>query len=98
MDLHDNLKMVRWHIFFSGRVQHVGFRWISARFARELYLTGWVRNEPDGRVEMEVQGSVSSIRQLIIRLKAQPHIIVEDLEVEEVPVVPSERVFSVKGY
>ena len=90
--------MVRWHIFFSGRVQHVGFRWISARFARELYLTGWVQNIRDGMVEMEVQGSVSSIRQLIVRLKAQPHIIIDDISVEEVPVVLSERVFSVKGY
>ena len=68
------------------------------RFARELYLTGWVQNIHDGMVEMEVQGSVSSIRQLIVRLKAQPHIIIDDIIVEEVPVVLSERVFSVKGY
>ncbi len=90
--------MGRWHIFFSGRVQHVGFRWISSRMARELGLTGWVCNGSDGRVEMEVQGEPGSIRQLIIRINAQPHIIIEDMDITEVPAEEHEYGFSVKGY
>ncbi|MBR1829476.1 MAG: acylphosphatase [Atopobiaceae bacterium] len=41
---------------FVGEVQGVGFRWTSRRVAQELGLTGWVRNEPDGSVSMELQG------------------------------------------
>ena len=48
--------MIRKHIFFTGRVQGVGFRYQSAAIARSMGLTGWVRNLSDGRVEMEVQG------------------------------------------
>lgn len=41
---------------FVGEVQGVGFRWTSRRVAQDLGLTGWVRNEPDGSVSMELQG------------------------------------------
>ena len=47
---------VRWRVLFSGKVQHVGFRYTAYYLARELYLTGWVDNLPDGRVAMEAQG------------------------------------------
>ena len=46
--------MVRKHIFFSGDVQGVGFRYRSFYIAQSLGLTGWVENLWDGRVEMEV--------------------------------------------
>ena len=47
---------VQLHAFFSGRVQGVGFRWQTQAFARKLGLSGWVRNLPDGRVELVVEG------------------------------------------
>ena len=50
---------VRKHIYFSGRVQGVGFRYRSYYIAQSLGLTGWVTNLWDGRVEMEVQGQTS---------------------------------------
>ena len=56
--------MVRKHIFFSGDVQGVGFRYRSFYIAQSLGLTGWVENLWDGRVEMEVQGSEASIRDM----------------------------------
>ena len=48
--------MVRKHIFFSGDVQGVGFRYRSFYIAQSLDLTGWVQNEDDGSVTLEVQG------------------------------------------
>lgn len=46
---------------FVGEVQGVGFRWTSRRVAQELDLTGWVRNEPDGSVSMELQGPTARL-------------------------------------
>ena len=61
--------MVRKHIFFSGDVQGVGFRYRSFYIAQSLGLAGWVENLWDGRVEMEVQGiSVISISATLIHL------------------------------
>ena len=53
--------MLRKHITFYGWVQGVGFRY-RARHAAEMYgCTGWVRNEWDGSVTMEIQGSEDAI-------------------------------------
>ena len=49
-------KIVRKHILVYGRVQGVGFRYRASHAARSFGLTGWVRNNPDGTVEMELQG------------------------------------------
>ena len=57
--------MVRKHLYFSGQVQGVGFRYRSAWIAQSLGLTGWVSNLWDGRVEMEVQGDAASIGRLL---------------------------------
>ena len=88
--------LVRWHILFYGRVQHVGFRYTAYYFTRDLYLTGWVANLSDGRVEMEIQGNVSQIRKLLVRLKAQPNMRILKMDISEIPVVPYERRFEVK--
>lgn len=48
--------MRRLHIVYIGQVQGVGFRWTAQSIARELGLTGWVRNESDGSVTLELQG------------------------------------------
>lgn len=51
----------RLHLRFTGQVQGVGFRWTSQRVARSLGLTGWVKNEWDGSVSMELQGTNEQI-------------------------------------
>ena len=78
-------KQARWHIFFSGKVQQVGFRYTAHYLARGLGVSGWVDNLPDGRVEMEAQGDVSALRKLIVLLKSQPHIHIERMEIEPFP-------------
>lgn len=48
---------------FVGEVQGVGFRWTARKVATNLDLSGWVRNEPDGSVSMELQGPNKDLAQ-----------------------------------
>ena len=87
----------RWHVLFSGKVQHVGFRCTAYYIARDLGLTGWVDNLPDGRVEMEVQGQPSDLRRLLLRLKGQRHIRITQTQIRRIPRRTLERRFAVRG-
>ena len=87
--------MVRKHIFFSGNVQGVGFRYRSFYIAQSLGLTGWVKNLWDDRVEMEVQGSEASIREMLARIQQQRWINVTNMEITEIP-CEEERGFKIK--
>ena len=53
------------HLQISGRVQGVGFRFYMQRKARELGVTGWVRNRLDGSVEAVVQGTPAAVEAMI---------------------------------
>ena len=87
--------MVRKHIFFSGDVQGVGFRYRAFYIAQSLGLAGWVENLWDGRVEMEVQGSEASIREMLDRIQQQRWINVADMEITEIP-CEEERGFKIR--
>ncbi len=89
---------VRKHIYFSGMVQGVGFRYRAYYLAENLGLTGWVRNLWDDRVEMEAQGEEQDIYKLIDELQKGRFIHITKLETEEKPIDGSERSFRVVGY
>ncbi len=55
----------RTRAFYSGRVQGVGFRAIVRRLARSWGATGFVRNLPDGRVELLAEGDVEAVEGLL---------------------------------
>ncbi len=64
----------------------MGFRWFVCRHARALGLSGWVRNEPDGSVELEMQGEPASLDEMERLLRVGPRLAhVQDLEVRGVP-------------
>lgn len=78
---------IRKHIVFYGRVQGVGFRYYAVNKAHQLGLTGWVKNLPDGTVEMEVQGEKPLIDQLIIFLQNRTYIWIEKLDARSIPLL-----------
>jgi acylphosphatase len=57
--------MVRAHLFISGIVQGVGYRYHCRRHAQGLGLVGWVRNLDDGRVEAVLQGTRDQVESMI---------------------------------
>ena len=90
----ENNSIVRKHIIFYGYVQGVGFRY-RARHAADLYgCTGWVRNEWDGSVSMEIQGEESQIDQVILAIERGTYVRIENMEVKTIPVVEHEYSFQ----
>ena len=60
------------HMIVYGMVQGVGFRYFTVRQAAALELTGYVKNLPDGSVEVDVEGEKNSIDQLKKQLEQGP--------------------------
>jgi acylphosphatase len=60
------------HLEVRGRVQGVGFRWYVMELARKLELGGWVRNGPDGIVELAAAGEADAIAKLEAAVAAGP--------------------------
>jgi acylphosphatase len=54
--------MISLQVFYEGRVQGVGFRFTVRHIAKGFDVTGWVRNLPDGRVELQVTGEEDEVR------------------------------------
>lgn len=86
---------VRKHIVFYGRVQGVGFRYTAKYLAQSMELTGWVQNEWDGTVTMEVQGRETLINKLLVGLNNNRFITIEWMDAKEIP-LEDERSFSVR--
>ncbi len=61
--------MERWHLYISGRVQGVGFRWYATSIAKEFGIGGWVRNMTDGRVEIVVEGEPDILKSFTEKMK-----------------------------
>lgn len=72
---------------FHGRVQGVGFRFTAKYLAQSLGLTGWVENEDDGTVLMEIQGREQLIFELMKGLNRSNFIQIDWIDTEDIPVI-----------
>ena len=90
------MNRVRKHITFYGWVQGVGFRY-RARHAAQLYgCTGWVRNEWDGSVTMEIQGTEENINRVILAIEQGTYVRIENMDSRTIPVESEERGFRTR--
>lgn len=60
-------------VFFSGRVQGVGFRYTTLQIAREFEVAGFVRNLVDGRVQLEAEGRAVEIEAFVAAIEERMH-------------------------
>lgn len=84
------------HVFFEGRVQGVGFRWTAKTIARGYEVTGWVRNLPDGRVEMKLSGEADEVDGFIEAIEEsdlRAHI--RKVDVSVIPPIPGTQGFEI---
>src|SRR5215472_16719892 len=81
-------EMIARRYIVCGRVQGVGFRWFVDHEARQLSLSGWVRNNLDGTVEVLAIGSEEQLTALRDKLQRGPRA----ARVDEVKVIPAEPV------
>ena len=73
---------VRAHVFVSGMVQGVNFRWYTVQQARSSGVGGWVRNLSDGRVEAVFEGNEGAVNRMVDWCREGPrHARVEDVEI-----------------
>ena len=88
--------MVRKHFRLTGRVQGVGFRYRAKYAANGMCITGWVKNEWDGSVEMEVQGTEEAIDRMLIMINSGDYIVIDNIESQDIPLLENESGFHVR--
>ena len=94
----NNIKseLIRQPIRFFGWVQGVGFRYRARHAADYVGATGWVRNEYDGSVTMEIQGTQTQIDQVIQAIERGRYVKIENMAVKKLPPVTGEYGFRVR--
>lgn len=91
-----NKAMKRRAVVYRGRVQGVGFRACVKDLSRSIQVTGWVRNEPDGSVRLEVQGAEIEIARLLALIRRQRGQFIVSEHTSELELVPDESGFEIR--
>ncbi len=89
----DNANYLRKRFTFYGWVQGVGFRWLAMQAADDAGATGWVRNEYDGSVILELQGTNEQIEAVLNAIKRGRYVRIEHIYEESLPIDSKERRF-----
>jgi acylphosphatase len=88
--------LVRVRVVVGGRVQGVAYRFFAEKYAGRLAVTGWVRNLPDGRVEVLAEGTAAHIETFLTRLRDGPGLArIDSFEVAREPATGEFRDFRI---
>lgn len=88
--------MVRTTCIYSGQVQGVGFRYTVMNVAQSYDVTGYVRNLPDGRVELVMEGPADQRMDMLEDIRSRMEDYIEDTSMSESPAVGEFQTFSVR--
>lgn len=89
-------KIIRKMIRVYGRVQGVGFRYRASHAAGAVGVTGWVRNDPDGAVSMEIQGTEAQIDQVFGMISRGTYVYIERMDAKTIPLEEHEHGFRIR--
>jgi acylphosphatase len=73
----------RIHVFYTGMFQGVGFRFTAQDIARDLKLAGWVRNLPNGRVELVAEAEEAVLEEFLSRIKGYFSSYIRNVELQQ---------------
>ncbi len=98
MSMSEKTAQITKSFIVKGRVQGVGFRWFVEREAQMLGLAGWVRNNPDGSVEVLATGTREQVNGLHSKLRQGPRAArVDEVEVSDANPVAGLKSFRIEG-
>lgn len=89
--------MIAKRVIFSGRVQGVGFRYTTKDLARGFDVCGWVKNLPEGTVEMQVMGEEEEVEAFIKEIAEESNVAhhIKSLTAEKIEPLEGVRGFSI---
>ena len=90
--------VTRQRVIFQGRVQGVGFRARARMVASRYAVTGWVRNEPDGTVMLEAQGTETDLHAYMTELRKRTSGLVEREIHAHIRTEPHENGFEIRRH
>ena len=88
--------MQRRAVIFQGRVQGVGFRYAAREVAEAFAVTGWVRNEPEGSVRLEVQGEPAEVAAMLEALTQRMAGYIHEAHTEPMALTLGEEGFGIR--
>ena len=84
------------HLYYTGRVQGVGFRFTAEDIARDLAVTGWVKNLRDGRVEIIAEAEENLLKDFLERINKNFSRYIQDLDIEWLAATGEFRDFGIR--
>ena len=84
------------HVYYSGRVQGIGFRFTAQRIAEELGICGWVKNLDDGRVEVSAEASEDKLNDFLAQVNSACNRYIQDTQVSWEPATGEFHDFGVR--
>ncbi|MDA7518106.1 acylphosphatase [bacterium] len=90
--------MIAKKVIFTGKVQGVGFRYVTKQLALGFDVIGWVRNLSDGTVELQIMGEGDEVDEFIQEIVEESDLAshVREFAVSEIPPLEDCRGFSIK--
>ena len=88
--------MIRKTVHYSGRVQGVGFRYTTCQIASGFPVAGYVRNLPDGRVELVAEAESSDVERFLAAIDAQMAELIRDRHCRDSAATREFRGFDVR--
>lgn len=90
--------MIAKRVIFEGRVQGVGFRYTTKDLARGFEVCGWVKNLPDGSVELQVSGEPDEIEDFLKEITEESAVAhhIRNVRIENIPPLEGIRGFTIE--